>query len=152
MRKKSLIVVGLDQEKNWNVANQGKIDNAFQAVRQFGDVVALDLSSVATVNTEALAFLLTCVKTASEKRVSLALCNLAPEVRLAVQVLGLHHKVQIFNTAEEAERAFDVRQVARVTAKAGESYEKATARESRHWSRPRPRIPSVAEALPQDPQ
>ncbi|HYT95092.1 MAG TPA: STAS domain-containing protein [Gemmataceae bacterium] len=70
--------------------------------------IVLDLYRVETVDSSAIGAFVSCLKRVLPRGGDLKLCCLAAEVRTIAELTKLHRIVEIWNTREEAIRAFGI--------------------------------------------
>lgn len=71
--------------------------------------VILDLSRVTFVDSAGLGVLIGCLRQVKQGRGELSLCGLTSNVRTLFQLCHMHRLFQIYNTREEALRAFRIK-------------------------------------------
>lgn len=79
-----------------------KIKDSLEGKKQ----VVLDLSSLTLVDSSGLGVLIACLRQVSAAGGDLKLCGLSPQVRALFELVRMHRLFSIYNTRDEAVRAF----------------------------------------------
>ena len=87
-------------------SNTQEFRREVQPVLEAGGGVVFDLSLLKFVDSSGIGVLLNCRKQVNTSGRDLKLCGVSKQVRVLFELVRLHHIFEIFNTKEEAIRAF----------------------------------------------
>lgn len=87
-------------------SNAQEFRHEVQPVLEAGGNVIFDLSRLKFVDSSGIGVLLSCRKQVNTSGRDLKLCGVSKQVRVLFELVRLHHIFEIFNTKEEAIRAF----------------------------------------------
>lgn len=89
-----------------DAANTAEFKQDLAPVLDANAKVVLDLARVRFIDSSGLGAFLSCLRKLNEKRGDLKLCGLTSQVREAFGLVRMHRILDIYNTCEEAVRAF----------------------------------------------
>lgn len=75
-------------------------------IKQDNNII-LDLNQVTFIDSSGLGVFLSCLKILNQKGGDLKICNITKPVRVLFELVRLHQIIEIFNSTEEALKAFN---------------------------------------------
>lgn len=96
------------KEKVLDARTSKSFRSAVEGQLEAGKCVVLDLSSLSFIDSSGLGTLLSCLRQTTAKGGDLKLSSLTPQVRAVFQLVRMHRLFDIYNTREEAVRAFQL--------------------------------------------
>ena len=100
-------ILGLPGE-HLDASNAKSFKRDIAPVLEENALVVFDLSSLRFVDSSGLGAILSCLRRLNDKGGDLKLCGMSKQVRVLFELVRMHRIFDIFNTREEAVRAFQV--------------------------------------------
>lgn len=100
-----LIVVSLPEE-HLDAGNARSFKQSIHALLEQYDKVVFDMSSLSFVDSSGLGALISCLRAVSGRRGDFKLCGLTKPVRALFELMRMHRVFNIYNTQDDAVRAF----------------------------------------------
>jgi anti-sigma B factor antagonist len=90
-----------------DAANTAEFKRDMAPVLEAHDKIVLDLTRLRFIDSAGLGAFLSCLRKLTEKRGDLKLCAVSKQVRTAFALVRMHRILDIYDTREEATRAFN---------------------------------------------
>jgi anti-sigma B factor antagonist len=93
--------------ENLDASNAGELKGQVSPLLETETRLVFDLAKVKFIDSSGLGVLFSCLRQVNAKGGDLKICGLAEQVRVIFELVRLHRIFEIFNTREEAAKAFD---------------------------------------------
>lgn len=105
--KRSSVTIAEIPVKELDASNAGDLKSAMTPIIESNVKVVADLSRMLFIDSSGLGAILSCLRQVSAKGGDLKLCCMTQQVRAAFELVRMHRIFEIFESRDEAVRAFD---------------------------------------------